>query len=450
MLTLEAALSDKSQIGTFHLYELEVGGELYIGFTSQEPSARLAQHLESAREGSPYKVHKQLRKFGYYHSFTVIKTFQHEVEALLNEIIEIKKRGATLNKSKGGEGSKYQIIETKNNQGEAVFGVVSYAELAKKKTAEKLQKLAIQLDEQRRQKHDAYLESISNQKVFDAFKAELQDADLPTLLYTIQTNDRFDRFTCRDFILKQMPEPAEDEFDREAFKEYFETLIVRYKSELASPSATFSNWLADLKARQRLQIETVRAVDPDKIITMSPTIAKTVDPLTQFILPRFEIPPPKAVPDITKHHLYPSLCLSDSAFIKVLRPDPIPPTEGKAKELIDLNCRQIEDELLTDERPEAFVLFIVKYGDDSGYWLRSEVHELYEIKRLTKPSIKKDYSEAVLDTEIIPAVERLNQTERKLNPTNIQDLEEPPKAFLLTWPTYFLFLFFLLVLIMNT
>ena len=450
MLTLEEALSDKSQIGTFHLYELEVGGELYIGFTSQEPSARLAQHLESAREGSPFKVHKQLRKFGYYHSFTVIKTFQHEVEALLNEIIEIKKRGATLNKSKGGEGSKYQIIETKNTQGEAVFGVISYAELAKKKTDEKLRKLASQLDEQRRKKHDAYLESISNQKVFDAFKAELKDADLPTLLYTIQTHDRFDRFTCRDFILEQMFNPAETEFDREAYKEYFETLAERYNRELESPSATFSNWLADLKARQRLQIQTVRAVNPEEIITMSPTIAKTVEPLTRFILPRFEIPPPQAVPDLTKHHFYTSFCSSDSAFLRVLRPDPIPLTEGKARELIALNCRQIQDELLTDERPEAFVLFVVRYGDDSGYWLRSEFHDLYEIKRLTRPSSKKHNSETILDTEIIPAVERLNQTERKLNPTNIENLEEPPKSFLLRWPTYFLFLICLLVLSMNT
>jgi predicted GIY-YIG superfamily endonuclease len=123
-MTLEEALQDRSHDGCFHLYKIEIGGEIYIGFTSQEAHKRMEQHLESARNGSSYLIHKKLREFGFYYDFTVIGTYSNEVEALLNEIISIKKFNAKLNISEGGEGKRYKIVRKQNEHGESVFKVI--------------------------------------------------------------------------------------------------------------------------------------------------------------------------------------------------------------------------------------------------------------------------------------------------------------------------------------
>ena len=118
ILNLEEALADKSQVGTFRLYKIDVGGEVYIGFTSQEPERRMEQHVEAAKTGSQLLVHKKLREFGFYYDFVVLETYSNEVEALLNEIISIKKFNASLNLTEGGEGKKYHVIREQNEHGE--------------------------------------------------------------------------------------------------------------------------------------------------------------------------------------------------------------------------------------------------------------------------------------------------------------------------------------------
>jgi hypothetical protein len=105
------------------VYRLEVGGENYIGFTSKEPKVRLEEHLEAARNDSPQKVHKALRRFGEIHTFEVLSEHTNEVEALVAEIITIKKFDAKLNVSIGGEGNNYSVVESYNHLKEKVFFV---------------------------------------------------------------------------------------------------------------------------------------------------------------------------------------------------------------------------------------------------------------------------------------------------------------------------------------
>ena len=60
-----------------YVYRLSVpadGTNIYIGFTTQNPSARLEQHLNSAKEGSNQEIHKELRKYGMLHEFEVISS----------------------------------------------------------------------------------------------------------------------------------------------------------------------------------------------------------------------------------------------------------------------------------------------------------------------------------------------------------------------------------------
>ena len=232
MLTLEQALADQSQIGTFHLYRLEVGGENYIGFTSQAPEKRLEQHLHSAREGSENRVHAQLRKFGFYHTFEVIRTFTHEVEALLNEIIEIKKQNATLNKSPGGEGSKYIIVLESNILGEEVYAV------------------ALREDITRRKEHGEYLKTISNGKVlFDFFDRVKKPLNSHALWFVYNNHSGFAGMSCYELIKfgngrlisnsygpNVIPWDEYDfGFDREEFKVYLDGLYEHYEAESKQP-----------------------------------------------------------------------------------------------------------------------------------------------------------------------------------------------------------------------
>ena len=95
------------------VYKLTVGGEDYIGFTSQNSEMRLEQHIESAKQGSKLKVHVALRRFGYLNKFEVIGTYESEVLALVREISEIKRLSPALNMSLGGEGNTIDLVEKK-------------------------------------------------------------------------------------------------------------------------------------------------------------------------------------------------------------------------------------------------------------------------------------------------------------------------------------------------
>ena len=114
------------------VYKLEVGGENYIGFTSQEPKDRLEGHLEAAKNDSRQKVHKELRRYGFMHTFDVLSEHPNEVLALVEEIKAIKKYGAELNVSIGGEGNNYNVVEDYNHLKEKVFFVQDNSALKQK------------------------------------------------------------------------------------------------------------------------------------------------------------------------------------------------------------------------------------------------------------------------------------------------------------------------------
>ena len=120
-----------------YVYKLTVGGEEYIGFTSQNPKKRLEQHIKDAKEGSKFKVHIMLRRFGYLNDFEVIGSYDNEVIALVSEISEIKKRNPTLNKSQGGEGNDFELCERFNELNEPVFYVTNKIQKQKNINSEK-------------------------------------------------------------------------------------------------------------------------------------------------------------------------------------------------------------------------------------------------------------------------------------------------------------------------
>ena len=105
------------------VYKLTVGGSDYIGFTTQDPSKRLDQHLDSARENSKQKVHVELRKFGFIYDFEIISAHENEVLGLVAEISNIKKYSPELNTSIGGEGNTYKVFEKASLLSEVIFFV---------------------------------------------------------------------------------------------------------------------------------------------------------------------------------------------------------------------------------------------------------------------------------------------------------------------------------------
>ena len=110
-VSLTEALQMPSRLQDCHIYKIEVGGEDYIGFTSQKPAKRMSQHLEDAKNGSLLKLHKKLRQFGFIHEFEVLATEKNEILGLVKEISLIKKYNPSLNASPGGEGNEYDVFE---------------------------------------------------------------------------------------------------------------------------------------------------------------------------------------------------------------------------------------------------------------------------------------------------------------------------------------------------
>jgi len=122
------------------VYKIEVGGETYVGFTTQQPQKRLEQHIEDAKNGSKLKLHVALRRFGYLCDFEVIGSYPDEIIGLVSEITNIKKFNATLNTSIGGEGNHYDVVERLNELGEKIFFVqakkIKEQKIAEEKQAE--------------------------------------------------------------------------------------------------------------------------------------------------------------------------------------------------------------------------------------------------------------------------------------------------------------------------
>ena len=89
ILPLADALKTEVKNGKCYVYELKVGSQKYIGFTSQKPETILNPHKKNADKGSQQDVHKQLRRFGNQCSFKVLSEHPNEIGALVEEISAI-------------------------------------------------------------------------------------------------------------------------------------------------------------------------------------------------------------------------------------------------------------------------------------------------------------------------------------------------------------------------
>ena len=136
-ISLHEALKNTTDNKECYVYKLSVGGKEYIGFTAQNPSSRLEQHLESAKTGSKQKVHVALRRFGFLHDFKVLSSHPNEILALVEEISAIEKYSPKLNTTIGGEGANYLVVEKTNEYNEKAFYVVKKAEHEQEITREK-------------------------------------------------------------------------------------------------------------------------------------------------------------------------------------------------------------------------------------------------------------------------------------------------------------------------
>lgn len=110
-----------------YVYRLSIpstGTHSYIGFTSQNPEDCLAQHLESAREGSKKEVSIKLREFGLLHDFEILSEHQNEILGLVAEVAAIKAYKPDLNLNEGGEGPVYKLKKQENGFGENILYVL--------------------------------------------------------------------------------------------------------------------------------------------------------------------------------------------------------------------------------------------------------------------------------------------------------------------------------------
>ena len=97
-----------------YVYKLTVGGQPYFGYTSRDPQERLKEHLDAAYSQNwkhNSKLYPMLVEMEFEYEFEVIGEHQHEVPALIQEIMEIREIGQdlTLNNSKGGEGATVNV-----------------------------------------------------------------------------------------------------------------------------------------------------------------------------------------------------------------------------------------------------------------------------------------------------------------------------------------------------
>ena len=126
-IKLEDALQGEIPAKHCYVYKIEVGPEIYVGFTSNDPKSRIDMHIEKSKNNAMQKINIALRKWGYQHTWEIIGKYENEILALLAEKIQIVKLNATLNKSDGGEGDDFDIVEQQheigNNHSESIFYV---------------------------------------------------------------------------------------------------------------------------------------------------------------------------------------------------------------------------------------------------------------------------------------------------------------------------------------
>lgn len=180
---LSVALAKPSGQGTFRLYSIDVGGETYVGFTSKSIEDRIQQHIEKAKQGSPFALHKKLREFGYYCHHRQLGTFNHEVEALVNEVKYIKKLNASLNLTEGGEGKNFRLVRQLNEFGEDALAVIDLKSVPPDDVAPKVKETVMKSDKNRYSPPE--LQTLTFVKKSQSEKRFLFEADNGRIFQTI-------------------------------------------------------------------------------------------------------------------------------------------------------------------------------------------------------------------------------------------------------------------------
>ena len=120
---IQDALSANTDNESCFVYKLEIGSDIYIGFTTQKPIDRVNSHINKSKEGGTQKINKALREWGYIYEIEILGHYQNEILGLLAEIKFIAKFSPSLNESRGGQGNKFDIVPSKNDMGEDIFVV---------------------------------------------------------------------------------------------------------------------------------------------------------------------------------------------------------------------------------------------------------------------------------------------------------------------------------------
>lgn len=123
LLPLELALRIGLPAQRCYLYRVDAGGDIYIGMTTLDPEAAMADHVEQARSGEQSKLHKALRRFGYSFDLSTISEHATEVDCLVAKVSQVQRLRPTLNSTFGGEGNLFNLIELPNKLGEQVLYV---------------------------------------------------------------------------------------------------------------------------------------------------------------------------------------------------------------------------------------------------------------------------------------------------------------------------------------
>lgn len=125
-IKLEDALNKAIPAKLCYVYKIEIGPEIYVGFTSKHPQDRIEKHIEKSKNNAMQKVNKALRKWGYQHTWEVIGKYENEILALLAEKTQIVKLNATLNETEGGEGDDFNIVKQQCEMGGNIVESIFY------------------------------------------------------------------------------------------------------------------------------------------------------------------------------------------------------------------------------------------------------------------------------------------------------------------------------------
>ena len=105
------------------VYKIAFGKDCYVGFTTQNPKARLEGHIKRSKDGGTDKINKAFRKWGYICEHEILGEYPNEILGLVAEVANIQKYDCNLNENEGGQGRDFNIVPQKNIFGEDIFAV---------------------------------------------------------------------------------------------------------------------------------------------------------------------------------------------------------------------------------------------------------------------------------------------------------------------------------------